>query len=301
MFKRLTQEEFISRCQTVWGDKYDLSKAVFTKAQEKVEIVCPKHGSFFPRAYNFWNGHGCRMCSDEKYGRSRPYTTDEFIEKAKAIHGDRYDYSKVVYKRNNIPVEIVCKEHGSFYQKPADHFNGFNCPRCYGNARHTTEEFIQLARKAHGDKYDYSLVEYCDNRSKVEIICPKHGTFLQEPHSHLQGRGCPKCKDSTGEEKVELFLVRNDIKYEREKRFLDCRYKMPLPFDFFLPNKNTCIEFQGPQHYQKTRHFKDSEGAFKSRQLRDQIKRDYCKSKGIRLVEIKYTDNIEKELTKTLL
>lgn len=120
-------------------------------------------------------------------------TTDEFIEKAKEIHGDKYDYSKVNYENRSTKVCVICPIHGEFWQTPEAHLHKQGCPKCSGNAKLTTEEFIIKAKKRHGDKYDYSKTIYINACTKVCIICPEHGEFWQTPHNHLSGQGCPKC------------------------------------------------------------------------------------------------------------
>ncbi|EFC1962011.1 DUF723 domain-containing protein [Escherichia coli] len=127
----------------------------------------------------------------------RRLTTEEFIEKAQTIHGDKYDYFKVEYKNNKTPVCIICPEHGEFWQTPVAHaFKKHGCPRCGGSAKKNTEEFIKEAMAAHGDKYDYSLVKYANMRTPVKIVCPEHGVFEQYPENHLyQRNGCPECYD----------------------------------------------------------------------------------------------------------
>ena len=124
--------------------------------------------------------------------------TQEFIKKAKAVHGDKYDYSKVEYKTNRIEICIICPKHGEFWQTPANHLRGRGCKKCAFEKiskikTKTTEQFIKDARKIHGDRYDYSKVEYKNNETKVCIICPIHGEFWQNPNSHLSGCKCPKC------------------------------------------------------------------------------------------------------------
>ena len=104
-------------------------------------------------------------------------TTEDFISKAIAVHGEKYDYSKVEYVNALTKVTIICPIHGAFEQKPANHLRGHGCPYCGGSAKHTTEQFIESARKIHGNKYDYSQVEYVTNRTPVKIICPIHGVF----------------------------------------------------------------------------------------------------------------------------
>ena len=127
-------------------------------------------------------------------------TTEDFIRKAKEVHGDKYDYSKVEYVNGKTKVCIICPMHGEFWQRPGGHLGGKGCPRC-GVAKRstskssTTEEFVRKAKEIHGDKYDYSKVEYTKAQTKVCIICPEHGEFWQTPNGHLSGAGCPKCAD----------------------------------------------------------------------------------------------------------
>ena len=125
-------------------------------------------------------------------------TTEEFIAKAKAVHGDRYDYSKVKYVNNKTKVCIVCKEHGEFWIQPGNHLHGTRCPQCgldNRKAKRTlpAEDFFISAKTIHGDKYDYSKVKYVNKRTKVCIVCPEHGDFWQSPQKHLAGQGCVKC------------------------------------------------------------------------------------------------------------
>lgn len=120
-------------------------------------------------------------------------TLNEFIEKARNVHGDKYDYSKVVYVNCTTKVCIICPKHGEFWERPSDHLRGHGCPKCKGVCKNTNETFIEKARKVHSDKYDYSKVEYVNNKTKVCIICPKHGEFWQKPNCHLSGDRCPNC------------------------------------------------------------------------------------------------------------
>ena len=126
---------------------------------------------------------------------SKKKTTEQFIEEATLIHGNKYDYSKVKYENNKKPVCIVCPEHGEFWQAPQNHLSQKQgCPLCnHRSYKYTTEEFIQRAREVHGDKYGYSKVVYERKNKKVCIICPEHGEFWQSPEKHLSGQGCPKC------------------------------------------------------------------------------------------------------------
>ena len=125
-------------------------------------------------------------------------TTEQFIERAKTVHGDKYDYSQVIYNGAHPKIKIVCPIHGEFEQTPTNHINHKQgCPLCGKELRTSTKEtFITKANQVHGDKYDYSLVEYKNNYTPVKIVCRLHGEFEQKPNKHIsQKQGCPVCAD----------------------------------------------------------------------------------------------------------
>jgi len=124
-------------------------------------------------------------------------TTEEFIVDAYCKHGDRYNYKFVEYKNAKTKVKIICSTHGIFEQTPGNHLNGKGCSECSGNKKLNTEEFIEKAKAIHGNKYDYSLVEYKNAKINIKIICSEHGIFEQIVSNHLSGKGCSKCKRSS--------------------------------------------------------------------------------------------------------
>ena len=199
--EKLTKEKFIEKAKEVHGNKYDYSKVEYINSQTKVCIICKKHGEFWQKPNSHLLGCGCNKCAIEKKSKLATKTTDSFIERAKKLHGDKYDYSKVEYKGKDIKVCIICPKHGEFWQMPHNHLNGAGCPKCkneYISKKYsdTTETFIEKAKKVHGDKYDYSKVNYINSQTKVCIICPEHGEFWQRPNNHLNGWGCSKCSGS---------------------------------------------------------------------------------------------------------
>ena len=136
-----------------------------------------------------------------------------FIEKAKTIHGDRYDYSNVVYVTSKIKVSILCKEHGEFYQTPSNHLTGYNCQKCANNLKMDTEKFVERANRVHSSVYDYSRVNYVNANTKVIIICSEHGEFKQRPDFHLNRKtGCPKCADNVTLS-ISEFIERSNKKH----------------------------------------------------------------------------------------
>jgi len=159
--------------------------------------------------------------------------------------------------------------------------------------------FIKKSNIIHNYKYNYSEVEYINNKTKVKIICPKHGIFNQKPNDHLMGHGCPICKESYGEKQIGIFLDNNNIRYIRQKKFKNCKNIKVLPFDFYLPEYNMCIEFDGIQHFKKIDKW-GGENNYKLIMLKDNIKNNYCKNNNIYLLRIKYNDDIITILEKYL-
>ena len=198
MAERLTTSEFIEKAKKIHSDKYDYSKVDYKKSYIKVCIICPEHGEFWQTPGNHLYGYGCSKCAIQKNSKKRTSNAVEFIKKARKIHGDRYDYSKVEYKGTEEKVCIICPEHGEFWQLPTNHLGGHGCPKCsFENTSRKNssnkEEFIQKAKKIHGNRYCYSKVIYKSAKGKVCIICPEHGEFWQSPTNHLSGKGCPDC------------------------------------------------------------------------------------------------------------
>lgn len=231
----------------------------------------------------------------------RKLTTEEFIERAKTIHGDLYDYSKVVYKASHTHVIIICKRCGlEFLQTPNAHLYGNNlkghgCPFCNHTRRSNKEEFIRRAKEIYGDKYDYSEVVYINSRTKVKIICPEHGPFYKTPKSHLNGRqGCPYCKETKGELKIRTWLENQKILYKKYQEYEGLIYKRSMNTDFYIESCNLAIEYQGGQHYGivcfKGMSQKQAEENFKEQQIKDKIKEKYFKNSDIDLLCIHYKD-----------
>lgn len=168
----------------------------------------------------------------------------------------------------------------------------------------TKDEFISEAILVHGDKYDYSKVEYINNLESIEIICPDHGSFKQRSSHHLNGVGCPVCSKSSGEQFIENFLNKNMINFKSEYKFEDLKILKPLRFDFAIFNTSGklkfLIEYNGAQHYSYNTRFHKSEKDFEESLIRDGMKIEYCEDKGIKLYIISYKDNLETELEKII-
>lgn len=190
-------DKFIEKAKRKHGEKYDYSLVEYKNSQTQVRIICPIHGEFMQTPNNHLFSHGCAECALMIRAKSKTWTTEKFIARAREIHGNRYVYDKTVYIRNTKSVIITCRIHGDFEQTPADHINArANCPLCANVKRGKTtrmnlEKFEKAARKVHGDKYTY--LKYRGSKAKAVIVCPKHGAFEQTAERHLRGGGCRIC------------------------------------------------------------------------------------------------------------
>lgn len=280
----MNREQFIAKAEKVHGKKYDYSKVEYNGCRTKVCIICPKHGEFWQEPSNHLNGSGCPRCT--KY-RNR-YTTEEWISKAKLIHGNKYDYSKVNYTNSKTKVCIVCPEHGEFWINPDNHFIGQGCPKCRyirssSAIRKNIDDVINDFKLVHGEKYNYSRVEYKNNKTKVCIICPEHGEFWQTPDNHMKGKGCPHCAQSKLESIIREFLTENGIEFIEQKGFDWLRYKNPMRLDFYLPKYNTAIECQGIQHFEALKHFGGDKG-LEYNAIKDTKKASLCSENNVKLL-----------------
>ena len=300
--KATTTEEFIKRSKLKHGDKYDYSKTEYIESKTPTRITCPIHGEFEMEPRNHLRSDsGCDKCKSNVR-----LTNESFINKAREIHGDKYDYSKVNYVNKNSKLIIICPIHGEFEQVARCHTSdGCGCNLCgninIGNfSRDTLDGFINKAIKIHGDKYDYSLVNYNTQKDKVKIICPIHGEFEQRPSVHLNGNGCKKCSESKGEKTIREYLENNNLNYKPQHMFDGCKDKYLLKFDFYLPEQNMCIEYNGAQHYIPVKYW-GGEETLKKIKRRDKIKKEYCLSNNIKLLTIRYNEDTIEKLKKGLL
>lgn len=208
MAKKVTTQDFIDRAHAIHGDKYGYAFSIYLSAHIKVFIHCPEHEMFKQSPANHLSGKGCPECVGLK-----KHTNGSFIEKAIEVHGENnYNYSKVDYINATTKIKIICPEHGEFEQGASSHLSGHGCPECVGVKKHTSESFIKKAREVHDNRFDYSKVEYKNNREKVVISCHEHGDFKQLPDNHLKGVGCPGCANHGFDrtKSASLYVLRSE-------------------------------------------------------------------------------------------
>lgn len=295
-------EKFIQKSKSIHGELYNYNLVNYVSAHNKVIIICKQHGNFLQSPRHHTLGSGCPKCGSIIRASKNISNTNIFIQKANIIHNNLYNYDLVEYVTAKTKVKIICKIHGIFEQTPDHHLRNRGCPKCQGLNK-TTNNFTNEANAIHNFLYDYSLTEYITAKTKVKIICKVHGIFEQTPDNHLHtSQGCPSCHTSKGEIKIEEWLTINNIKFIKQKRFKFCKSKYTLPFDFYIPFFNICIEYDGAQHFIPYSFGSDNTDKTKLNnlqgiQFRDNIKTKYCNNNNINLLRIPYNKNIKKELT----
>lgn len=203
-----------------------------------------------------------------------------------------------VYINNKTPINCKCKICEHQWEARPDNLMHWGCPKCRlkkigDKNRKSWEQVIQDFIKVHGNRYDYSKVKYTRSDEKICIICKEHGEFWQIPDNHLQGHGCPKCNSSKGELLIEQFLKENNIKYIQQYQIsisTDINPSGIAKIDFYLPDYNCFIEYNGEQHYKPIKHF-GGKLKFEQQQERDNYVKKFSKTKNIKLVEFKFNQS----------
>jgi len=289
-----------------------------------VDVKCDVCGNIKQMMYktylNISNGerYYCNKCKgekikntcQEKYNVDNVFQLNEIKEKAKETclikYGEDY-YQKTLEFRDKYR-ESTLKKYG------VDHhmkYKDFKDKMVNSNKDNREESMIKmiktktikysklfftLANEIHQHKYDYSCSDYINMNTPIDIICPIHGIFSQKPSGHIyNSNGCPICNESKGERIIKNLFETNNISYEQQKTFEDCKNIKVLPFDFYLPEYNICIEYDGEQHFRAYKIF-GGEDKLEKRIFLDKIKTKYCETNDIKLIRIKYDENIEEKL-----
>lgn len=287
---------FLEKAKETHGDKYDYSESVYKGSGDFITIRCKKHNRTFDQiAINHMRGAECPYCNQEQNIERLSLTNEEFIQQAKEVHGNKYDYSHVSYAGLKEEVSILCFSHGLFSQLGSVHIRGSGCPKCGEETlrkklTYTTEEFIEKAKNKHGNLFDYSKTQYTGIQENVLIKCNFHNfEFWQTPLSHLNSiYACPKCAASSSslETFIENFLKHNNISYrERDRKLIK-----PYELDFVIPSHNLAIECNGI-FWHSEKHGKDCKYHV------NKLKK--CEKQGVRLIQI--LENEIKESPKLVL
>lgn len=273
---KYTTEEFVNKAKLIHGDKYDYSMVNYKGATKKVSII-----------YNniiYQQTPSCHLSGFCPENKVIKMNTELFILNSIKIHGNKYDYSLVEYKNRYDKVKIIYNNI-IYYQTPDMHLRGFKPEMIVKNK--TTLDFIKKSKKTYGEKYDYSLTEYVNKLTKVKIIY-SGVTYEQLPRYHFKTP--PELSNkSEGENKIKKYLINKNINFLTQKVFDNCKYKIKLRYDFYLPKYNTLIEFDGIQHFKSIDFFGGFE-EYKNTKLKDKLKNKYAKDNNIKLLRISYKE-----------
>lgn len=218
----------------------------------------------------------------------RRLTTEEFVNKCRLVHGNKFDYSSVQYKNTRTDILVVCKKHGEFKIQASNHLHSKQgCWNCFLDMHRLTklsEERLNNLKRTHNNKYTYLDISVVKGFIKIE--CPEHGEFKQYLYFHEYGHGCSDCNSSKGEEKIKSYLEKKESKFFRNFKFDDCSNQKKLRFDFWLPDFNLVIEYDGEHHFKENKYF--GEGNLDYMKKNDSIKNEYCHNNKINLLRIPY-------------
>lgn len=305
LFEKETLEKFLEKAKNTHGEKYNYSLVDYQGFKPKIEIICPDHGTFIQAPYIHLQGYGCRKCAIDKRVMPKRSNTSKFILDANNTHNGFYSYEKSIYTGCDEKLLIICPLHGEFSQSAKAHVSGEGCPECgkikaIKSKTKTNDQFVEKANQIHGNKYDYSLCEYEHCRKEVKIICDIHGEFVRTAYQHINGYGCNSCSKSKskGESLIGNILNSFSINFYPEKSLNGCindKTGNRLIFDFYLPDLNLVIEFDGIQHFEPIEFFGGEESLLET-QRRDEIKNNYCRDNGIKILRIPYWENISEKL-----
>lgn len=288
---RTTHEDFLKLVEAANPNVEILGK--YMGRNKKIETLCKIHNIvWYPRPDSILDGRGCNECKKERQSKSIAIPEEEILARIEKIAPT----VKLVghYVNTTKRAKFQCSKCGHIWNPIVNTvLAGHGCPKCgfikiSEKLRLSNDEFIERLKIV--NPTIKPLEAYVTGRNSINVRCTLCGRIWKSrPDRLLEGNGCAACTSSRGERSVRAALDELHVEYKQEHIFLDCRYKWPLRYDFFIPNLRIAIEFQGRQHYKTDdcSWYKGEEG-LAERQLRDQIKRDYCAAKNIRLVEIPY-------------
>lgn len=292
------KQKFIDRVLPIHGEKFDYSNVPDEfLCTDRVNITCKDCGYSFSVVYsNHMHGTGCKKCQYKRLPQNNKLPLSDFIDRHNKIYDKKFEYISG-YNGCLSYITLKCLECMTiFSRRVSSHLEGYGCKKCQiknlpQNKPWTNDKFIENMNKLHSNKYTY-LSDYTNSNGELKILCNTcKKEFIQSCESHMKGNGCPSCNFSKGELKISKFLDTNNIKYELQKRFDECRSndKYMLRFDFYLPDSNICIEYDGIQHFQPVNRFGGIDRFLKTKE-NDKLKDEYCKLNSIKMIRISYKE-----------
>ena len=265
------------------------SKDDYTKASDKCRLKCDKGHEYSQIPLDLFKGHKCKICATEEVMNKLRLS----FEDVKA-NVDEYGFIMLSteYKGINSPIKVKCKKCGHiFYPLLSNLKKGSGCPKCYDRIRskHMIIPYNERLKYVRSFGFDILTTEedYIDGSHNVDILCDEGHVYSSKLHDFYMGNRCPRCKKSKGEVKISKVLDDLNIIYMEQYKFDDCRFYNHLPFDFYLPEYNILIEYDGKQHFILNSFGKDM-WHFVDIKIRDTVKNVYCENNNIELIRIPY-------------
>lgn len=296
-----TTETFKARLKELYGDRFGLDKVEYNGTYEPIVLVCPVHGEFTIRACRVARGDAvCKKCANEAKRMSSRIPLEEIAAKISNICPQYEVDTTQPYVNTKSKIEVVCPEHGSFKMTPNSLFNGQRCPKCSKEeAKKKLSNSLEWLKgkcfEVHGNIYDLSKFNYVNNRTKGIVTCHRHGDFLISPTKLIDSmQGCPKCRASKLETKLENALKERMVDYVRQYK---PKWLGLQSLDFYLPKLNVAIECQGIQHYKPTRFggitLEEANAKFVYVKQLDERKRKLCEENGVELLYFMFSQTVE--------
>lgn len=284
-FKK-TSEQYYNECKE---KGYDLPIEDYRGASVKIKHKCSKGHIYEQTPNSHLSGYGCPKCNG-----TYSYTPEEYYNLCKEKH---LDLPIEDYINNKTKIKHKCSRGHIYKQTPSNHLKGHLCFKCSIDSNtlkrtFTTQEYYNKCKE---EGFDLPIENYVNNKTKIKHKCSKGHVYTQAPdmHTGTKTQGCPICNESHGEKFIRNYLDKNSIKYESQKTFKDLKDRAYLSYDFYLPDYNILIEYQGIQHYESVKfNGKDATNLDKQK-LHDNLKRTYAKDNGYRLLELKYILNTQ--------
>ena len=288
--RKKTSEEYYKECKE---KGYDLPIEDYKNARTKIKHKCPKGHIYSQTPHSHLKGRGCPKCN----------TTKKVPEHySKECKSKGLDLPIESYINSNTKIKHTCTKGHIYKQLPHSHLEGYGCPYC------RTEKVSKLLSK-NPQEYlneckekglDLPIEDYKNNKTKIKHKCSKGHVYLQTPCDHLQGNGCPVCNESHGERFIRNYLDKHNIKYIPQKKFKDLKDTKPLSYDFYLPEYNTLIEYQGIQHYESVSFNGKDYTDLEKQQEHDKLKKEYAKNNGYKLLTLHYSLDTQEKVDRYL-
>lgn len=287
MRRKKTHEEYVIQVEKINPSVKVID--TYIDAKTPIKHCCLIDGyEWYIRPNDILSGYGCPVC-----GGKIKLTQNDFINKMKKINNN----IEIIGQYINYSTHIRCKckiDNYEWSALPSNLLQGKGCPMCGGTKQKSHQEYVTDVFKVNKNIVVVGI--YVNAKTPILHKCLIDGhEWYAKPNNILNGKGCPKCNESYGEKEISNYLMDCQIIFDKQHIFDKCRNKKPLPFDFYLPDYNVCIEYDGIQHFESVEIF-GGEDALKKQQYNDSIKNNYCLLNDINLIRIRYDQDIKTEL-----